>query len=135
MEHKKAEYNKILFRIELGRIYVADPSVPLADKKKGNDLLSKLLEQRQKLLDDISEYTETERKNGFRLPNWIPFQKNRYNQLLEKYQSFVAYLNDLDIPEEDRIKHIPIYKEICDSLNEILGEVKEYSHDEAINGF
>ena len=61
--------------------------------------------------------------------------KRQYNDLLMVYCRAEAYLDDESIKLEEKEKHIGRASEIIKGLNKILGEIKNYTADEVLNGF
>ena len=61
--------------------------------------------------------------------------KKQYNEVLRRFYKAEMYLENNDIPLEEREKHIPKAKEVIDGLNTLLKEIGTYTDHEMLNGF
>ena len=61
--------------------------------------------------------------------------KKEYNTLLARVNKAEAYLNDANIPVDERLKWGPLYNELCIQLGAILQQLGGFTGDEWCNGF
>jgi hypothetical protein len=61
--------------------------------------------------------------------------KKEYNALLEREKKAEAYLNDNNIPIDERNQWGARYNEICERLGWLLQQIGRYTPDEILYGF
>lgn len=65
--------------------------------------------------------------------------KKQYNQLLHRHDEGKLYLDNTKILFENREKHIPLFREICEKMNDILTTFEKqgvpYTEKDALYGF
>lgn len=61
--------------------------------------------------------------------------RNHYNILLKRYKDAEVLMNNPNIPLEKKIKSVSKLKTITDRLGILLESIKDYTEEEALNGF
>jgi len=62
-----------------------------------------------------------------------------YNEMLGKHERLISYIDNNEIPFEDRKKRKPEHADICDRLSALLIEILDtgyvWTDEEAVTGF
>ena len=61
--------------------------------------------------------------------------KQNYNQLLVRYKNAEIYMNNPNIPFSEKEKYINEVCKITERLGILLDSIKNYTQEEALNGF
>jgi len=61
--------------------------------------------------------------------------KNRYNQLLSRYKQAEIYMNNPSIPIHKKEMFTDELFKITERLGILLDSIKDYTYEEAMNGF
>lgn len=61
--------------------------------------------------------------------------KNRYNQLLSRYKQAEVYMNNPKVSNTQKEAYLPELRKITEKLGILLNSIKEYTEEEALNGF
>lgn len=61
--------------------------------------------------------------------------KKNYNKELDRFYKAEEYFDRKEIPQEEREKFIPNFKQILNDLNYYLCKIQKYTDDEILKGF
>lgn len=65
--------------------------------------------------------------------------KKQYNQLLHRHDEGKLYLDNPKIPFADREKQIPLFRQVCEKMNDILTSFERqsvpFTEKDALYGF